>query len=135
VSMAALVGLYGEPLTALHEADLVGLARTFKRARAFDLAHSAADLAVGGGVGASALRLRGEIAKARGDKAAALRDFEALGKEVNEPSVRLELAKLYEHYVKDAARALELLAAGTGEPEPALSKRRTRLQRKLERKS
>jgi uncharacterized protein len=135
VSMAALVGLYGEPLTTLHDSDLIGLGRTFKRARAFDLAHAAAERALGGGVGASALRLRGEIAKARGDKAATLRDFEALSQEVDEPSVRLELAKLYEHHVKDVARALDLLTAGTGEPEPALAKRRARLRRKLERRS
>ena len=61
VSMAALVGLYGEPLAALHEEDLVGLARTFRRARAFWITRT-----VGGdrrpsrrGAGPEGLRVRG----------------------------------------------------------------------------
>ena len=66
VSMSALVGLYGEPLSALHDFDLVGLARTLRRAGALEQANEAAHAAVERGVGPSALRVRGEIAKARG---------------------------------------------------------------------
>src|SRR5690606_7043897 len=119
VSMAALVGLYGEPLeaTQLEPCDLVGVARTLKRAGAAALAFDAADAAVARGAGPEATRARAEIAKARGDKARALADFEALAASVDDPSVRLELAKLYEHHTKDLPRALAVARAGTGEPE------------------
>jgi uncharacterized protein YprB with RNaseH-like and TPR domain len=133
VSMAALVGLYGEQLPNLHSEDLVGVARTLRKARAFEQALSVADVALERGAGALGLRARGEIAKARGDKARALADFEALSAEVDDPWVRLELAKLYEHHAGDAQRALALLDAGTGESDDAVVKRRTRLQKKLER--
>ncbi len=135
VSMAALVGLYGEALPNLHSEDLVGVAHTLRRARAFDQALSVADAAIERGAGYQALRARGEIAKARGDKARALLDFEALSAEIDDPGVRLELVKLYEHHARDAERALALLAAGTGESEEAVEKRRARLTKKLERKS
>jgi uncharacterized protein YprB with RNaseH-like and TPR domain len=130
-SMAALVGLYGEPYDLLHPEDLVGLARTFKRARAFGQAEQAADTALERGAGPLARRVRGDIAKARGDRARALADFEALLDEAPDPAVRLELAKLYEHFVKEPARALGLVEQGTGESEEAVVRRRTRLERKL----
>jgi tetratricopeptide (TPR) repeat protein len=112
--------------------DLVGLARTLRRAGALDQAATIAETAVARGGGASARRARGELAKARGDRARALLDFESLVDEVDDPVLRLELAKLYEHYVKAPALALEILERGTGEPEAALEKRRVRLRRKLE---
>ncbi len=130
VSMAALVGLYGEPLGTLHREDLVGLARTYRRARALDQAEAAAEAAVSRGAGAEGLRIRGEIAKARGDRQRALGDFEALAEAVDDPSVRLELAKLYEHFVKEPGRALEVMDQGTGERPEAAERRRTRLARK-----
>ena len=134
VSMAALVGLYGEPLegSQLEATDLVGLARTLKRAGSNDRALAAADAAYAKGV-IEGLRARAEIQKARGDKARALADFESLSKAVDDPFVRLELAKLYEHHAKDAARALELAAAGTGESAQQQEKRAARLTRKIER--
>lgn len=133
VSMAALVGLYGEPLTALHEADLVALARTYRRARALDAAEVAVTHALERGAGPEALRMRAVLAKARGDRAAALRDFTALAREVDDEGVRLELAKLYEHHVKEPLRALELTLLGTGEDEVAAARRRDRLRAKVER--
>lgn len=133
VSMAALVGLYGEPLGTLHHDDLVGLARTYRRARALDQAELAAEAAVSRGAGANGLRVRGEIAKARGDRAQALADFEALAEAVDEPSVRLELAKLYEHFVKEPGRALAVLGEGTGEAPDAVERRKARLERKARR--
>ncbi|MBX3224118.1 MAG: ribonuclease H-like domain-containing protein [Labilithrix sp.] len=137
VSMAALVGLYGEPLegTQLEAGDLVGVARTLKRAGSADLAFEVADAAVARGAGHDATRARAEIAKARGDKARALADFEALAESVDDASVRLELAKLYEHHAKDVARALELVEAGTGEADASRSRREARLRRKLERQA
>ena len=131
VSMAALVGLYGEPFDLLHEQDLVGLARTLKRARAFDEAERAASVALERGAGPAARRAHGEIAKARGDRAQALAHFEAFAAEVDDPLVRLELAKLYEHHVREPISALGWASQGTSESLEKAEKRRTRLEQKI----
>jgi len=139
VSMAALVGLYGEPLGESREGgdpgglapvDWPGLARTLKRAGSLELASRIADRAVGRGGGAEAVRARGEIAKARGDKAQALADFASLLDTVDDPALRLELVKLYEHHAKQPLAALAVLARGTRETEEAAAKRRRRLEKK-----
>jgi uncharacterized protein YprB with RNaseH-like and TPR domain len=129
VSMAALVGLYGEPFDLLHGDDLVGFAQTMKRAGALAVAERAADRALELGA-TRALKVRGDVHKARGDRARALQDFEALAEGLDDPALRLELAKLYEHFVKDPARALAVLDQGTGEADSAAEKRRARLVRK-----
>src|SRR5450432_2322255 len=131
VSMAALVALYGEPFELLHELDLVGLARTLKRARAFDEAERAAAFALARGAGADAHRAHGEIAKARGDRAQALAHFEAFAAEVDDPLVRLELAKLYEHHVREPISALGWATQGTSEGPEGAEKRRARLEKKI----
>ncbi len=135
ISMTALMGLYGEPLesTSLAPSDLVGVATTLKRAGAHDRALEAVTLARDRGAGPDALRARASIARARGDRDRALADLEELLGEVDCPFARLDLAKLYEHHVKDAARALDIVARGTAEDEPQAEKRRTRLERKLQR--
>lgn len=136
VAMVALVGLYGEPLpgqSRLAPDDLAGLARTLRRAGALDRAMETAEVAVGRCAGAGThepLRARADIAKARGDRARALTDFEALAAAVDDPSVRLELAKLFEHWVRAPAQALEWVAQGTGESVDGLEKRTRRLARK-----
>ncbi|HYQ18701.1 MAG TPA: ribonuclease H-like domain-containing protein [Polyangiaceae bacterium] len=132
VSMAALVGLYGEPFDLLHGDDLVGFAKTMKRAGALAVAERAADRALELGA-KRALRIRGDVHKARGDRQRALQDFESLAQGLDDPALRLELAKLYEHFVKDPGRALAVLEQGTGEAEAAVVKRRQRLERKRER--
>jgi uncharacterized protein YprB with RNaseH-like and TPR domain len=131
VSMAALVALYGEPFELLHERDLLGLARTLKRARAFDEAERAAAVALSRGAGPEARRAHGEIAKARGDRAQALLHFEAFAAEVDDPSIRLELAKLYEHHLRAPISALGWVDLGTGEASEKAERRRTRLERKI----
>jgi len=131
VSMAALVALYGEPFDLLHEHDLLGLARTFKRARAFDEAERAAAVALERGAGPEARRAHGEIAKARGDRAQALVHFEAFAAEVDDPAVRLELAKLYEHHVRAPISALGWVEQGTGEASEQVERRRVRLEGKI----
>jgi uncharacterized protein YprB with RNaseH-like and TPR domain len=131
VTMAALVALYGEPFELLHERDLLGLARTLKRARAFDEAERAAAVALARGAGADARRAHGEIAKARGDRAQALVHFEAFAAEVDDPAVRLELAKLYEHHVRAPISALGWAEQGTGEPSEQAQRRRDRLEGKI----
>jgi hypothetical protein len=128
------VGLYGERLdsSALDADDLAGVARALKRAGDLDRAREAADVAVQQG-GAHALRARAEIAKARGDRARALADFETLAQAVDDPSLRLELAKLYEHFVKEPSRALAVVEKGTGETPELATKRVARLTRKARR--
>ncbi len=133
ISMAALVSLYGEERPALTGEDFVGIANTLKRARRFDQARNAANVAISEGVGAKALRTRAEIQKALGEKHAALADFEQAYALEPSPALRLELAKLYEHLTKQPARALDLVEQGTGEKQPALTRRRIRLQRKARR--
>src|SRR5262249_20242717 len=86
---------------------------------------------------ALALRARADIAKARGDRARALLDFEALAGSSDEealPAVRLELAKLYEHFVKEHTKALELVEAGTAESPEASLRRADRIRAKIEKK-
>ncbi len=145
LAMVALVGLYGEPWAApatdeapvtslLDAADLAGVARTLKQAGALEQAVVMADAAVARGGGAEARKTRGDIHKARGDKARALGDYEVLAQEVDDPAVRLELCKLYEHHVRAFDRALTLIDLGTGESPEAAAKRRGRLEKKLSRK-
>jgi uncharacterized protein YprB with RNaseH-like and TPR domain len=133
VSMAALVGVYGEPLLGLSPADWSGVARTLRRAGSLDLAHDFAHRAVEQGGGFDALRARGEIAKARGDKAQALADFTSLVATVDDPVLRLELAKLYEHHAKAPLAALEVVLRGTGERLEARERRIRRLEKKRDR--
>lgn len=130
-TMAALVGVYGEPLG--HEGfdadDLAGVARTLRRAGSIERAQVAADAALDRARTTGALRVRAEIAKARGDRARALADFEALVGMCDDACARLQLAKLYEHYVKDPARALTLVEQGTGESPERARRRHERLVR------
>jgi tetratricopeptide (TPR) repeat protein len=140
VAMAALVGLYGEPfgddaperaITPLLAAeDLAGIARTLKRAGAMDEAMRAADLAVARDAAPEALRARAEIAKARGDRQRALVDLESVVDTIDDPRVRLELAKLYEHFVKEPSRALAMIERGVKERDP--ERRKVRLEKKLQ---
>lgn len=130
VAMAALVSLYGDPLGGLSGEDLAGVAATLHRARSPRLARELADEAVQRGGGPAALRTRAMLCKALGDRERALADFESLLCEVDDGAVRLELAKLYEHYRKAPAAALQMVDRGTGESEEATIRRRTRLERK-----
>jgi tetratricopeptide (TPR) repeat protein len=132
-SMVALVSLYGEPLASrstLPGDDLAGMARTLARAGALEQALALADQAVSSDDGPRARRVRGDLALARGDRARALTDFEALLAMADDDAVRLRLAKLYEHHVREYERALAIVARGTGEGPEAIGKRRRRLERK-----
>ena len=134
VAMAALMGLYGEPLhDGLPSCDLAGVARTLRRAGALDRAMAVAQTAVERDATPESLRARADIAKARGDRAAALADFEAIATAVDDASARLELAKLYEHWVKQPDRALQWVERGTGETAEGIRKRAERLRRKADR--
>jgi len=133
VSMAALAGLYGEPLDGMVGEDLAGVAATVHRGRDADRAAEMADAAVVRGGGTRAVETRARLAKARGDRDAALADFEALVTEVDDPGLRLELAKLYEHHEKAYDRAMDLVDRGTSERGEATARRRARLERKRNR--
>ena len=130
-SMLALVGLYGQRSPPLAGEDLAGLARTLRRAGAVREAERAADAACANGGGLEALRVRAELAKARGDALAAIRDWEQVCAQVDDPAGRLELAKLYEHRLRRPAQALEWLELGTTESRLEDARRRARLARKL----
>lgn len=162
LAMIALVGFYGEPIgtraaedgaddgegtRGRRAEDLTGMAQTLARAGAHDRAASIADLAVERGGGRRAHRVRGDIAKARGDKARAIRDYEAAlaapaqraggagaidAPPTEEPKIHLALAKLYEHTERSYDKALDLVDRGTAEGSDATAKRRARLVRKLE---
>ncbi len=153
ISMAALVAAYGgaierlehespsAELATLHGADLVGLAGTLERAGALPLARRAADAALervgeqgegGAQLQRDALRVRGRIAKRADDLPAMLADFEALATGHDDAAARLELAKAYEHRLRDLERALAHVHAGTSEQQPLAEHRRARLERKRE---
>lgn len=149
VSMAALVGVYADAIASLdgdreHELpalggrDLVGIARTLKRAGDVARARRAADRAVSASTDdvdleRVARHTRGGIAKGARDTETALLDFGVLSRAHDDPAARLELAKLYEHKVKDPVLALQTTLAGTGETDDAAAKRRARLERKAAR--
>jgi uncharacterized protein YprB with RNaseH-like and TPR domain len=135
VTMASLLGLYGEPLsrTRLVAEDLAGLAGALHQGGDAEAAMEAATLAVDRGLGVVALRARARVAKARGDRDRALLDWEAIERAGGTDEDRLELAKLYEHHVRDPGLALAVAARGTSEDEPAREKRRRRLEKKRER--
>lgn len=131
IAMGALIGLYGEPQhESLMAEDLVGVARTLCRAGALEQAASRAQAAVERDPSLRSIRARADISKARGDRRGALADYETLAASVDDPSVRLELAKLYEHWVKAPGNALEWASRGTGERPSAAARRLDRLGRK-----
>ena len=143
VTMAALVGLYGNPLEhLLHGEDLAGAAMTTHRAQRKGAATETtqlitirlADEAVARAGGVVARKARAAIAKSLGRKDAALADFESVAQNVDDPLVRLELAKLYEHHAKSYDKALAMVRLGVAEDEAASHHRMARIERKLERK-
>lgn len=119
------------PGGGLGPADLAGVAKTLHRAGAIDRALALAGEAVRAGGGVVARRVSADICRARGDTAAALREYEAILDEADDPAVRLVLAKMYEHRVRAYDRALAMLAAGTTEDDDATALRRARIERKL----
>ena len=133
LSMVGLVGLYGQRTPELVGQDLAGLARTLKRAGAVRHAERVADMACESGGGIESYRVRAELAKSRGDSSSAVQDLERLCQEADDPRGRLELAKLYEHKLRQPAHALRWLELGTNENFMAREKRRERLERKLRR--
>lgn len=168
LSMVGLVGLYGEALLEwVPPSDLALAARLATKvtrtrslrdrfaeedlARADASASAWSERAAARATGAREplpLEVAAEVAKARGDKASALRRYEAalellsaeglewddlFGDASRERAARVrgQLVKLHEHFSKDFDRALRLLDAGTSEDALAADKRRSRLTQKL----
>lgn len=171
LSMVGLVGLYGEALLEwVPPSDLAMAARLATKitrtrslrerfaedelARADASASKWIERAVARATEAREplpLEVAAEVAKARGDKASALRRYEAALELLSEEGlewddlfgeasreraarVRGQLVKLHEHFTKDFDRALALLSAGTAESAPAVDKRRSRIAQKLVKK-
>jgi len=151
VSMVGLVGVYADAVRSLDSGDaresneqelpslggrdMVGIARTLRRAGDMPRARRAADVAVEASVDDDDLarlarKTRGAIAKGAKDTETAVGDFGVLADSHDDKEARLELAKLYEHRLRDPHRALEQALAGTAEPEEAAARRRARLERK-----
>lgn len=132
LSMVALLGVYGAAELSLPAVDLAGAAKAMARASALPQALALADRAVANASGRDrdlerASLVRAEIRKALGDKSGAVVDYE---RAIDDPKARLELAKLYEHFLKDPERALQLIALGTTEAAAAAEKRQRRLVKK-----
>ena len=153
MTMAAMVGFYGETPSGEQGASLGGpelarVAGVLRRTRQLDLAREIAEHAVAREVSLETLAARGEVARARGDRAAAFEDLsrailserpiEREGEQREEPiarrarEVRLALSKLYEHYKKDPAAALAHAEQGTSERPDAHEKRVRRLRERVE---
>ncbi len=132
-SLVALTGFYGRPSAHLEALDLASAARTMRRAGDLQRARQMADAALLGESGPVTLGARADIAKACGDRDQALADFESLAALVDDPQVRLKLAKLYEHHRKEPGQALLVAQLGTGEGVEGEARRRGRLKRKVER--
>ncbi len=153
VSMAALVGVYGDALRAITDEGsgdasrldghaLVGLARTLGRAGALELARKAADAAVleaerhleDASLEVSARHVRGSLRKKSRDAEGAAADYAHLSVAHDDRTARLELAKLLEHRLRAPAEALEVVARGTTEDAERTARRALRLSRKVARK-
>jgi hypothetical protein len=133
VTMAALIGLYGGvDRRWLEPSDLVAVARTYRRAGALEHAANAAEEAVAREPSIESLRARADISKARGDRSSALADYRTLAQSHDDPRVRLELAKLYEHWAKAPGDALGWARRGTGERADAAARRVERLTKKVD---
>lgn len=131
LSMAALVGVYGQPEPELCAGDWLGLAHTYHRAKDPARAVAAAERAAQLGEGERAAYVRALVHKTLGERVQALA---ALEQAEDCAPVRLELAKLYEHFLKRPERALAIAEQGTGESASASARRLARLQAKVARR-
>jgi hypothetical protein len=132
-TLIAMLGFYGRPMAHLEARDLACAARSVRRAGDLDRARRMAEAAAATRLEPVTLEVRAEMAKACGDRDRALGDFELLAADIDEPRIRLQLAKLYEHHKKDLHRALTVAEQGTGEGAQGERKRRQRLERKIAR--
>jgi uncharacterized protein YprB with RNaseH-like and TPR domain len=138
LTMIGLVALYGKPPaeSLLQGKELVAAARTAKKAKASARAKEALDAAEGRGLQASFARefhlAKASVLKDDAAWADAATSLEEARAWLDDDHVRLELAKVYEHRLRDAKAALGLAQLGTGEGREGEGKRRARLARKVD---
>ena len=120
--------------------DLLGFAGVALRARDYERAHAFARAAAagdGGAVGVEALALASRLSRRVGDDRTAAANLQralASARKEQAAPLHLALAKLYEHDLKDLARALHhARLSAPAEGSDALRRRVERLERKLSR--
>ncbi len=137
LTMVALVGLYGRPLgqSLLHGKELVAAARAAKKAGNTTQAGAVLAVAEGRGIDDSFARdfhlEKAALYKHEGSWADAATSYEEARAWLDDDRVRLELAKVYEHRLRDAKAALTVAEQGTGEVFERATKRKQRLTKKL----
>jgi uncharacterized protein len=136
--LGALVARFSGEHPALDPREQLGLASVAERAgyhqRALCFARGASGQG-GGSIAVGALELEARLARKSGDPhgaAAALERALAVAQGVRAAELHLRLAKLYEHQLKDPARALAHALHCAAAEEPAANVRRlARLERRL----
>lgn len=138
LTMVGLVALYGRPPaeSLLQGKELVSAARTAKKAKATEREKEVLEVAQKRGLDSSFARdfhlARAAVLKGDEAWAAAATSLEEARTWLDDDRVRLELAKVYEHRLRDAKAALGLAELGTGEGGAGEGKRKARLARKVD---
>jgi uncharacterized protein YprB with RNaseH-like and TPR domain len=136
LTMVGLVALYGRPPaeSRLQGKELVAAARTATKAKALAHAKEVLDAAEGRGLESGFARefhlAKAALCKHEAAWSSAASSLEEARTWLDDEAVRLDLAKLYEHRLRDARAALEVAAQGTGEGAEGSEKRTRRLARK-----
>lgn len=136
LTMVGLVALYGRPPSesALRGKELVAAARTATKAKAPEQARAVLAAAEERGLEASFARefhlAKAALCKQEAAWTSAATSLEEARAWLDEETVRLDLAKIYEHRLRDARAALEVAEQGTGEAPEGLERRKTRLSKK-----
>jgi hypothetical protein len=136
LTMVGLVALYGRPPaeSRLHGRELVAAARAATKAKALAHAKEVLEAAEGRGLDSGFARefhlAKAALCKHEAAWSSAAASLEEARAWLDDESVRLDLAKLYEHRLRDARAALELTEQGTGEDTERTEKRKRRLERK-----
>jgi uncharacterized protein YprB with RNaseH-like and TPR domain len=136
LTMVGLVALYGRPPaeSRLQGKELVAAARTATKAKALARAKEVLDAAEGRGLESGFARefhlAKAALCKHEAAWSSAASSLEEARTWLDDEAVRLDLAKLYEHRLRDARAALEVAEQGTGEGAEGSEKRTRRLARK-----
>jgi len=141
LTMVGLVALYGRPPaeSRLQGKELVAAARTATRAKALAEAKAVLEAAEERGLESGFARefhlAKAALCKQEAAWSSAASNLEEARAWLDDEAVRLDLAKLYEHRLRDARAALEVAEQGTGEGAEGTAKRTRRLAKKAAGKS
>jgi hypothetical protein len=136
LTMVGLVALYGRPPaeSRLQGRELVAAARTATKAKALAHAKEVLEAAAQRGLESGFARefhlAKAALCKQEAAWSSAVSSLEEARAWLDDEAVRLDLAKLYEHRLRDARAALEVAERGTGEGAEGTAKRKGRLERK-----